>query len=257
MCHTAEREAADVARDGGDAGIIERGVAAAEKELEAARAAKPAEPLFVAATEARLKAVRAVIAADRVAYRLESGDAAALAKAAAKAQALHNLCRARWQLHTAEQILAAAKAKADKAALQKAEQAVTVAKNQVAATEKVHAAPPATYVGLSPTYPATSTGRRKALACQACHGLDGLSKLPDAPHLAGQPERYLVKSLDEYRKGVRKNELILFSQPRPIRILHRSDGWTTETIDQQFKEALKTSFVPLERSQNVFPWDPV
>ena len=51
-------------------------------------------------------------------------------------------------------------------------------------------------------------GRAKALACQACHGLDGLSKLPDAPHLAGQPERYLVKSLDEYRKGVRKNELM-------------------------------------------------
>ena len=53
-----------------------------------------------------------------------------------------------------------------------------------------------------------AAGRRKALACQACHGLDGLSKLPDAPHLAGQPERYLVKSLDEYRKGVRKNELM-------------------------------------------------
>jgi cytochrome c553 len=51
-----------------------------------------------------------------------------------------------------------------------------------------------------------AAGRRKALACQACHGLDGLSKLPDAPHLAGQPERYLVKSLDEYRKGVRRNE---------------------------------------------------
>lgn len=53
-----------------------------------------------------------------------------------------------------------------------------------------------------------AAGRRKAIACQACHGLDGLSKLPDAPHLAGQPERYLVKSLDEYRKGVRKNELM-------------------------------------------------
>ena len=53
-----------------------------------------------------------------------------------------------------------------------------------------------------------AAGRRKALACQACHGFDGLSKLPDAPHLAGQPERYLVKSLDEYRKGVRKNELM-------------------------------------------------
>ena len=53
-----------------------------------------------------------------------------------------------------------------------------------------------------------AAGRRKALACQACHGLDGLSKLPDAPNLAGQPERYLVKSLDEYRKGVRRNELM-------------------------------------------------
>ena len=53
-----------------------------------------------------------------------------------------------------------------------------------------------------------AAGRRKALQCQACHGLDGLSKLPEAPHLAGQPERYLVKSLDEYRTGARKDEMM-------------------------------------------------
>ena len=53
-----------------------------------------------------------------------------------------------------------------------------------------------------------AAGRRKALQCQTCHGLDGLSKLPEAPHLAGQPERYLVKSLDEYRTGVRKDEVM-------------------------------------------------
>ena len=53
-----------------------------------------------------------------------------------------------------------------------------------------------------------AAGRRKALQCQACHGLDGLSKLPDAPHLAGQPEPYLVKSLDEYRKGARRHEMM-------------------------------------------------
>jgi len=53
-----------------------------------------------------------------------------------------------------------------------------------------------------------AAGRRKALACQACHGLDGLSKLPDAPHIAGQPEQYLVRSLGEYRKGTRNNELM-------------------------------------------------
>jgi cytochrome c553 len=53
-----------------------------------------------------------------------------------------------------------------------------------------------------------AAGRRKATACQTCHGLDGLSKLPEAPHLAGQPQRYLVKSLDDYRKGARKHEMM-------------------------------------------------
>jgi len=51
-------------------------------------------------------------------------------------------------------------------------------------------------------------GKRKALQCQTCHGLDGLSKLPEAPHLAGQPEPYLVKSLNDYRRGVRKHDMM-------------------------------------------------
>jgi cytochrome c553 len=53
-----------------------------------------------------------------------------------------------------------------------------------------------------------TAGRQKALQCQTCHGLDGLSKLPEAPHLAGQPEPYLAKSLNEYRKGVRKDDMM-------------------------------------------------
>jgi cytochrome c553 len=51
-------------------------------------------------------------------------------------------------------------------------------------------------------------GARAAIACQACHGLDGLSKLPDAPHLAGQPEAYLVRALRAYRSGERRNEVM-------------------------------------------------
>lgn len=51
-------------------------------------------------------------------------------------------------------------------------------------------------------------GRRKALQCQTCHGLDGLSKLPEAPNLAGQPVPYLVKSLNDFRQGIRKNEMM-------------------------------------------------
>ena len=53
-----------------------------------------------------------------------------------------------------------------------------------------------------------TTGRQKALQCQACHGLDGLSKLPEAPNLGGQPEPYLVKSLNDFRKGIRKNDMM-------------------------------------------------
>lgn len=51
-------------------------------------------------------------------------------------------------------------------------------------------------------------GRKAATACQTCHGLDGLSKLPEAPNLAGQVEPYLVKALTEYRDGKRSNEIM-------------------------------------------------
>jgi hypothetical protein len=57
--------------------------------------------------------------------------------------------------------------------------------------------------------------------------------------------------------GVRNNEIFLFNQPRPIRTIHRSDGWTPEAIDRQIKGALGPSFTPLERSSDVFSWDPV
>jgi cytochrome c553 len=53
-----------------------------------------------------------------------------------------------------------------------------------------------------------AAGKRKALQCQTCHGLDGLSKLPEAPHIAGQPEPYLVKSLNDYRKGTRTHDMM-------------------------------------------------
>jgi cytochrome c553 len=73
-------------------------------------------------------------------------------------------------------------------------------------------------VGIASLAPAASAadaaaGRRKAVQCQACHGLDGLSKLPEAPNLAGQPELYLVKSLDAYRTGERKNEMMSIVAP--------------------------------------------
>src|SRR5712672_162710 len=57
--------------------------------------------------------------------------------------------------------------------------------------------------------------------------------------------------------GVRNNEVFLFNQPRPIRSIHRSDGWTPEKLDAQLKGAFSASMTPLERSGDVFSWDPV
>jgi NAD(P)-dependent dehydrogenase (short-subunit alcohol dehydrogenase family) len=57
--------------------------------------------------------------------------------------------------------------------------------------------------------------------------------------------------------AVRNNEIFLFNQPRPIRVIHRSDGWTPEKIAEQLKGAFGPSFTPLERSGEVFSWDPI
>jgi len=56
--------------------------------------------------------------------------------------------------------------------------------------------------------------------------------------------------------GVRGNEIYLYSQPRPIRTLHRSDGWTPESLSQ-IDQAWRSSFTPLETLQEVFNWDTV
>jgi NAD(P)-dependent dehydrogenase (short-subunit alcohol dehydrogenase family) len=57
--------------------------------------------------------------------------------------------------------------------------------------------------------------------------------------------------------AVRANEIFLMSQSRPLRSVHRSEGWTAETIASHAIPALKESFYPLHRSQDVFSWDPL
>ena len=53
-----------------------------------------------------------------------------------------------------------------------------------------------------------AAGKIKAAQCQTCHGMDGLSKLPEAPNLAGQNPAYLVRALGDYKSGARKNEMM-------------------------------------------------
>jgi cytochrome c553 len=62
--------------------------------------------------------------------------------------------------------------------------------------------------------PLTATGKpagsvpQAATLCVSCHGTDGVGITPNYPTLAGQHEDYLVRALDEYKKGGRKNPIM-------------------------------------------------
>ena len=57
--------------------------------------------------------------------------------------------------------------------------------------------------------------------------------------------------------AVRANEIFLMSQSRPLRSVHRADGWSPESIGAHAIPALRPHFYPLDRSQDVFSWDPL
>jgi len=57
--------------------------------------------------------------------------------------------------------------------------------------------------------------------------------------------------------GARGNEIILFSQPRPVRTLARMEGWTPESILGHAFPAMQNDFTDIGASASVFPYDPI
>ena len=57
--------------------------------------------------------------------------------------------------------------------------------------------------------------------------------------------------------SVRKNEIFLMSQSRPLRGIHRSEGWTPDTCADHLLPAVKTLLYPLDRTSDVFSWDSI
>jgi len=57
--------------------------------------------------------------------------------------------------------------------------------------------------------------------------------------------------------AVRNNEIFLMSQSRPIRTAHTSEGWTPEAVSERVFPAFKPSMYGLDRTADVFTWDPV
>jgi len=50
-----------------------------------------------------------------------------------------------------------------------------------------------------------AAGKAKAATCNACHGANGISAVPNYPNLAGQKEAYLVKQMKAFKDGARKD----------------------------------------------------
>jgi NAD(P)-dependent dehydrogenase (short-subunit alcohol dehydrogenase family) len=57
--------------------------------------------------------------------------------------------------------------------------------------------------------------------------------------------------------AVRNNEIFLMSQSRPIRAAHTAEGWTPETVSERVFSAFQPSMYALDRTADVFTWDPV
>lgn len=58
--------------------------------------------------------------------------------------------------------------------------------------------------------------------------------------------------------AVRKNEIVLFSKPRPIRSMSKAEGWTPEAIADELIPAFRADMARGDEvSAHVFPYDPI
>ena len=57
--------------------------------------------------------------------------------------------------------------------------------------------------------------------------------------------------------SVRGNEIILFSQPRPVKTMANLTGWTPESILDTCLPAMSSDMEDLGPTTSVFPYDPV
>jgi cytochrome c553 len=53
-----------------------------------------------------------------------------------------------------------------------------------------------------------AAGKAKSATCAACHGAAGIAAIPMYPNLAGQKEAYLVKQLNDFKAGTRKDPVM-------------------------------------------------
>ncbi|MCC8998875.1 MAG: cytochrome c [Candidatus Contendobacter sp.] len=64
--------------------------------------------------------------------------------------------------------------------------------------------------------PDVGAGQKRGAVCFACHGANGIAKVPGTPHLAGQDRAYLEKALQAYRAGQVRQDPTMTAMAKPL-----------------------------------------
>lgn len=99
----------------------------------------------------------------------------------------------------------------------------------------------------------TDTPERRKMVENAQKFLTPSKNAPMAVFLASDA----AKDVSGQIFATRGNELILYGQTRPVRSVHRSEGWTPQSIVDHAMPALKSSFTPLDVISDVLGWEPI
>ncbi len=112
---------------------------------------------------------------------------------------------------------------------------------------------PGAFTRMSDHVPANAGPEQIALRDQAAQGLPPAKVAPLAVFLASDLSREVTGQI----LAIRGNEVFLYNHPRPIRSVHRSDGWTAHSLAVHMLPAFRSSFAPLEVITDVFSWQPI
>jgi len=93
----------------------------------------------------------------------------------------------------------------------------------------------------------------KAAAVEKLKQMTPDKNAPLAVYLCSDAAKHVTRQIF----GTRMHEIYLFSSPRPVRVVHREEGWTPETIAEISAPTIASGFMPLDTSETLFNWDPI